>query len=660
MNTYNDNLRTNVVSSLSDQETEIVQAKGALDAQEISLYYAQGQRISASEKLGLTLKNYEEQQKIQAAIVNNNDLAINLNDAATQEKKYVDQTVTNVAIAASNVQLAANAIVHLAGDIGNIFGIVNAADYDTQIYHDTEEVKNYMDETAYLAEVSSQTAMETSMKISEVSSNTVLQQSTSTSGQISSLYTNLTGQFNTISQTLAANNVALSDASAAEKKSEGITEDLNTDYYSAMAAYQYNNNELNLGLSVPGGKLYRSNTFFTVKFNAYQAPFPGSTINAVSAYYIMLVKDSSKSTFSLASADNLTGNPGQFVKIENGPHILDGRKVTNPYEFKQQIVITELKDSDGEAIKLGLDYVVFVLVELSDAFKKKINIYEDLLTAPSMTFNLTNELSSPIPSKTNIIVKSSVGEGSTLTFSLTENKNYPVEYRVMFLPDNRKLVQGLLTVESLRSLEVEVEKLEEIANLYDPLIEKLESTVNNAETTILALSQQEQVLQEQIKHASGKEKEKLEDDLAKLRDTLSKQEKILSVAKSELQKAIKDKNDAEKSIEPAEVSKPGFFFNLALAEQVPAGSYSPIDNNKKKVESITGTHTNVNIHCELKLDVEMTDNFGNKLENGKTYIPVILSYAKTDGDNRDEYTNSLSKFSVTEHFVYNTKYNSKS
>lgn len=86
MNTYNDNLRTNVVSSLSDQETEIIQAKGALDAQEISLYYAQGQRISAAEKLGLTLKNYEEQQKIQAAIVNNNDLAINLNDAATQEK----------------------------------------------------------------------------------------------------------------------------------------------------------------------------------------------------------------------------------------------------------------------------------------------------------------------------------------------------------------------------------------------------------------------------------------------------------------------------------------------------------------------------------------------------------------------------------------------
>ena len=145
MNTYNDNLRTNVVSSLSDQETEIIQAKGALDAQEISLYYAQGQRISASEKLGLTHKSYEAQQKIQAAIVNNNDLAINLNDAATQEKKYVDQSVTNVAIAASNVQIAANAIVHLAGDIGNIFGIVNAADYDTQIYHDTQEEKNNMD-----------------------------------------------------------------------------------------------------------------------------------------------------------------------------------------------------------------------------------------------------------------------------------------------------------------------------------------------------------------------------------------------------------------------------------------------------------------------------------------------------------------------------------
>lgn len=652
MNTYNDNLRTNVVSSLSDQETEIIQAKGALDAQEISLYYAQGQRISASEKLGLTHKSYEAQQKIQAAIVNNNDLAINLNDAATQEKKYVDQSVTNVAIAASNVQIAANAIVHLAGDIGNIFGIVNAADYDTQIYHDTQEVKNYMDETAYLAEVSSQIAMETSMKISEVSSNTVLQQSTNTSGQINSLYTNLTAQFNTISQTLAANNAALSDASAAEKKSEGITQDLNTDYYSAMSAYQYNNNELNLGLSVPNGIQYKTNTFFTVKFKAYQPPFPESTTHAVSAYYIMLVKDSSKSTFSLASADTLMGNKGQHVRIDNLSLNADGQKVAPKTEISQRILITDLKDSDGDPIKLGTNYVVFVLVELSETFKKKINIYEDLLTAPSMSFALTNELNSPIPSKTNIIVKSAQGEGSTLTFSLVENKNYNVQYRVMFLPDNRKVVQGLLTVEALRNLEVEVEKLEEIANLYDPVIEKMESTVNNSETTIIALSQQINVLNVQIEQATGKEKEKLIDDLAKLNDTLHKQEKILHVAKLELLKAQKDKKDAEKSIDPAEISKPGFFFNLALAEQVPAGSYSIATVDKKRSEAVTGSSTDVHIHAELKIDLEMTDNFGNKLENGKTYIPVVLSYAIADGDNQDEYTNSISKFSVTEHFIY--------
>ncbi len=651
MNTYNDNLRTNVVSSLSDQETEIVQAKGALDAQEISLYYAQGQRISASEKLGITLRSYEAQQKIQAAVVNNNDLAGNLNDAATQEKKYVDQSVTNVAIAASNVQLATNAIVHLAGDIGNIFGIVNAADYDTQIYHDTQEVKNHMDETAYLAEVSSQIAMETSMKIAEVSSNTVLDQATSTSNQIKTLYSNLTAQFNAISQTLAANNVALSDASAAEKKSEGITQELNTDYYSAMSAYQYNNNELNLGLTVPSGKTFKSNTFFTVKFNAFTPPFPGASPKAVSAYYIMLVKDSAKSTFSLASADNLLNNEGQYVKIEVSTELLKVASGSQRYDYSSQIMLTQLKDADGDPIKLGLNYVVFVLVELSDAFKKKINIYEDLLSAPSMTFSLTNELNSPIPSKTNLVYKYAPN-ASTITFSLVENKNYNVQYRVMFLPDNRKLVQGLLTSEALRSLEVEVEKLEEIANLYDPLIERLESTVNNTETTILSLTQQQSVLKEQIKHATGKEKEKLEEDLAKLNDTLSKQEKILSVAKTELQKALKDKTEAEKSIDPADVSKPGFFFNLALAEQVPAGSYSIAPVDKKKAEPVTGSTTDVNIQVELFMDLEMTDNFGNKLENGKSYIPVVLSYAMADGDNHDEYTNSLSKFSVTDHFIY--------
>jgi hypothetical protein len=662
MNTYNDNLRTNVVSSLSDQETEIIQAKGALDAQEISLYYAQGQRISASEKLGGTLKSYEAQQKIQAAAVHNNDLVGNLNDAATQEKKYVDQSVTNVAIAASNVQLATNAIVRLAGDMGNILGIVNAADYDTQIYHEALEVKDFMDETAYLSEVASQLAMEASMKISEVSASTVLNQATNTKGQINTLYTNLTAQFNTISQALAADNVAMSDASAIEKKSEGLTEELNTDYYSVLSAYKLNNQELNLGLDVPNDSLYKTNTFYTVRFNQYQPPFREIKEKAVAAYYIMLVKETSKSTFSSASADSLLGNKEQFVRIEPTSvsplpmKSLSARPLPiTPYDFNQKIMLTELKDSDGQALSLGVNYVVFVLVELTDAFKKKINIYEDILTAPSMAFNLTNELNSPMPSKTNLVCKYDELIGTTLSFQLVENKNYKVEYRVMFLPDNRKLVQDLLTVEALRNLELEVHRLEEIANLYDPVIEKLESTINNAETTILSLNQQIKILTEKIDQTAGKEKEKLEEDLKNLKDTLTRQEKILSVAKIELTKTEKDKKNAENSVDPAAVSKPGFFFNLALAEQVPAGSYSIATIDKKKSEPVTGSSTDVHIHAELILDFETTDNFGNKLENDKTYIPVVLSYAIGDDDNQDQFTNALSKFSITEHFNYKPK-----
>jgi hypothetical protein len=238
---------------------------------------------------------------------------------------------------------------------------------------------------------------------------------------------------------------------------------------------------------------------------------------------------------------------------------------------------------------------------------------------------------------------------------LVENKNYKVEYRVMFLPDNRKLVQDLLTVEALRNLEVEVKRLEEIANLYDPLIEKLESTINNSETTILSLNQQIKILTEKIDQTIGKEKEKLEDDLKNLKETLMRQEKILSVAKMELAKAEKDKKEAEKNIDPAAVSKPGFFFNLALAEQVPAGSYSIATVDKKKTEPVTGSSTDVHIVADLIIDLETTDNFGNKLENDKTYIPVVLSYALGDDDNQDQFTNSLSKFSITEHFNYKPK-----
>src|SRR6202007_1136023 len=111
----------------------------------------------------------------------------------------------------------------------------------------------------------------------------------------------------------------------------------------------------------------------------------------------------------------------------------------------------------------GNKYVVFVLAEFMNNYKKNLNNYNDYLSAPSLTFGLPNPCSTPWHSDDNIIVKDNV-----LRFSLRESPSYKVDYRCMFLPVTTSLSKGLLSGQSLRTIEGEAARAERIPTEYAP------------------------------------------------------------------------------------------------------------------------------------------------------------------------------------------------
>jgi hypothetical protein len=291
-------------------------------------------------------------------------------------------------------------------------------------------------------------------------------------------------------------------------------------------------------------------------------------------------------------------------------------------------------------MQLGQKYVAFILTVFTDEYKKGINNFDDYLSAPSAAFKLTNRLVSPAPDK--IIVKE-----KNLEFHVKQNPEFPVEYRCMFLPDNKDLIKGLLSAKGLRTMEKDVERLKAIAEHFEPLITSLESDLATANTTLEGLKAKEKDLKLQLEKPPKGEKGKLTEDLSKTRSDIQELSKKISEIKPKLNSSKAAQLKEMKSLEPAKEVKPGFFFNRKLAEQVSIANYT-VALTQDKTEG--SQHSNANWYAPIHENT--TDNFGNMLIQGKKYIPVILSASTALEENLSQYTNSLSDFEITKSFIY--------
>ncbi|MFT4803425.1 MAG: hypothetical protein ACI9YE_000618 [Psychroserpens sp.] len=648
MNSYNENLHSSVVSSLNAQELELQKLKSEVDASTFSMYYAQGARITAEEKLGLTTNKYKFQQKVNTKAITDSDLSTNVLTSAKNVKSHVTKSISNTAVAAANVQIAANAILKLASDTGSIFSIVNAADFGTDIYNQSKTAYDLMNITAYDAEKASQDSMEASSLTAEISAVTLSDKATVADTSVKQLLTVVSTQLNAVTAELVTetNNVATTNTT--EKKTEGDLEDLNAAYHASKTAYGLTNKELNLDLTVvlpeSDESFIGDETNYTVSFFPMNAPFKNivpsksegtaptyKQYNPVENYYIMLVKAGKKDTFAISEAETLVtkDDATQYIKIPqqefneiskaefvaaykkvfyDNPTITFEQIPTQKLEkiiiylskIKQTIFTSELLDTDGDKMSLGKDYTIFVYAELRTSYKKIINTFDNYLSAASEKFALTNQLNAPeaatiivSPNGTPTVAKNAVTNDQTLAFTIWEDPDYKVAYRCMFLPHTLHLIKGLLTTEGLEAIESETEGLEKIADKYDPKIASTSSKISSMQaersgidSQLVEKNKKLKATQKKLKAAPSNESLKteittLEGEINALITSknaltaqLEKQEKILKIYNAVKKKAIEGL-EADKT-----QLKPGFYFDLLTAEQVPAVSYTTADEVK--------------------------------------------------------------------------------
>jgi len=123
MSIYSENLHATVVNSLQRQYLDQQNLSSQMIAAGFTLYYAQGATITAKQKLEEARIDAAFKETVNKQTIINSNIANNLLSSAIQASQYAKQSISNTAVCASNVQVAANAVIRLAADIGSIMSI---------------------------------------------------------------------------------------------------------------------------------------------------------------------------------------------------------------------------------------------------------------------------------------------------------------------------------------------------------------------------------------------------------------------------------------------------------------------------------------------------------------------------------------------------------
>lgn len=691
MNTYNENLQNTVLASLQSQYMDQKNLNAQYNASKFTLYYAQGATITASDRLALAMADQATKALVKEQATHSNNIAANLLSSATQADQYVGQSISNAAICAANVQIAATAVTRLASDVGSIFSIVNAADFDTDIYTLTNEVKGLVDETAYLAEYTSQIAMDASTQTSSVTAATVLDNTKTTTAQMSGLLQIAAAGFDTSCQVVTADDATLASARALEKNAEGTIECIGIDYDSSKAAYECINLALNMDLRVYLAYDKHNGTAsgpadattFKVTFQPLKSPFPKDSPSKglVENYYILIVKDSKKLVFTLSEAESIVlneNNERQFVAVD--PASVDAKgnlgATINYLKFKpegkrkdakdkenatekkeandQHKELAPMLDTDGKAIAAGQNYVAFVVAVYTNDYKRKINNFDDFLSVPSQAFCLTQHLA---PAQNVKLAKIDTSAGT-----VEDNQIYQQKFRTALdrtLKSNVKLASGIDNGGKLDDLthQITFDVMESVSAVEYRCMLLPASDIDagllsaNAfkaffafETILVKVSSTyDPKITKYQKEVSG-----LELQLQQVSDDNNKNELQNKLNRAKDKVIALQNEKAHKLQAGINVTKggPGFLFDLALAEQVSSGNFIPAvlyapeaDDSAKRPEEDSELVSRTYIAYAGEAT---TDNFGNMLIKGNKYLPVVLSVSTAVEENQAQYTNAIS------------------
>ena len=608
MNTYDDDLHKDVENILQEQQLMLLNQLNAKRCASLNWYFAQGERDRCEEELTEHKGEAAIKTVVKQLAVNYSDYSTNILLAANQASADTQNAAKNSTIAASNVQFAANAILRLAGDVGNACSIINAADRGTDLYNQAIASEKYIDDVAVLAEQISDIAMNMAGKVSEVMAGDVAKLAANVDADIKSFLSIATNQFDTISNVVVNDNSNWAASKVATNIAHGNLLTAAAEYRATETVSLKSINQLNLDLSVNqhGERLGKQ---FTVTFNNYITPFEIKSLVksensdenhlvAIDSFYVMFVKESKVSTFNLNSAEALIAQAKTdcYVKLAYDPtiphHVLEFLIGVKPDETPPLDNLYNIYDTDGKTIELGLNYSAFVVVTFTPAYKKYLDNFTDFISAPSDTFTLTRRIEAPsLDQKLIDDNRKKKTPQITQTWKLTSASDEEAFATVEF--DGPGANEDLKNSVEYRCILLKVKDPE-----YAGLITETKPGIENRKHEVT----QKGVIQ-----------------MSKLLEGLD----IINVNPDEDIEFTSGKID--------------FIFNTFIASQLAVGNYTKVHEVKHEENRYSITFNN-----------ETLDNFGNAINSGAYYIPAIYAVYNGSASKSSMFHGSLSNWYHTE------------
>lgn len=615
MNTYEENRQTTVAQTLRQISEEGQTLATQKNAAELDLYYTQGARLTAREQF-----NRAEQQEAFATDVSQqgnhvHNLATNLENTVHLTGTEVGETVTNVANAASNVQITTNAIAHLASDMGGVFNILNASDFGTDVYELGNTANQLIKEVAWQAELASKEAMRATQHASEIIASSVQASTAQAKSAVHELFGTTRDDFTQATTARAVAGKRLTQVSNQEKKAAGTLKAAYASFKSSEQAYQTTNLALNLGITVdqvtfPLGQAPEEQTF-CIHFSPFQAPFPTPTAEAhqipspVKAYKLFLVPREKRNAFQLPQAETVISSSQGNCWV---PVLEEGYRLKKSAFDKIKAAIQN-DEKKVELLESTLQYQLFPSkAGLTKAFET-LAIDTKLVVAEKIS-NVAKRSDPTAPFCVQVPLQGQTDiDGDPLTWG----RVYVVFLLVELTLEYKRMINQLSDLLLLPSAPFA---------LTQKLPKMLEATWG--ETSLVFTV-------EGASHIKSSDPSDATDTPRVEYRCFLLEKKTSFPTSMEGEMPFLCVHDLEKSNTdfPQDL---GFYFNQHIAKHVTQANYT-IAQAEKDPQKI-----------RVVLSADSTDNFGNLLKEDidENYIPAVLAVAAVDTDATNQYTDTLS------------------
>jgi len=446
MSIYNELYQSTVNNILGALETQQATLESTQTSAQYALYYAQSAEITAIDKLNDTALTVEYCQAVNDQSITNKNQSFNLLSTANSVNANVIASNANMAIAASNLQIASNAITSLASDIGAALNVATASLYNTQTYNMVLEANNFVNEVANDSKAISMLAMDASGKTSEIIAAVVLAQASTVDAKIATLLSAIQADLDKYTTVQIAENVTVSTTKKSERQAEGGLLDANAQASAINAALSNANMQLNLGLNVTAKSIQTVNVSFLAlakplptfcALPASQIPIPD--VNP--SYYLAIVEKSQSRHFSPDRVSQLFAQRGDLEGAYFYP-------LQAPIDDQGEDLYLN-NDVYGMPIIGGTSYIAFLYVELSMDYKRLLGNFSDIVTAGSPTF--VPAISCPLVQNIGVQKDSQAAtQTATLSFAIAKNPYVAMGFDV--LPNSFPIViEGKKTVALLQA-----------------------------------------------------------------------------------------------------------------------------------------------------------------------------------------------------------------